>query len=118
MKHQLSRWWAEPGIWSILFALLFDSEISSTDGQHLQLEDLRARYLQTKTVKLKYSELLSVIVAMLGAGLKSTLGESNSLKPSSQDGYVTITGSDLSANKSTNEQAISDQRMYQFLQAT
>ena len=75
MKHKLVQWWDVSEIWSMLFAILFGLDISDLDGQALNLDQIKAKCLKRRALKVRYPEIIPVIVAMLGAGVKATTEE-------------------------------------------
>lgn len=71
-KHNLTRWWRNPTIWSMLFGMLFGSDFADLGGQEPTLDMISTRFIASSKAKILYPEVLPVLCAMLGAGLKDS----------------------------------------------
>lgn len=94
MKHQLHRWWGVPAVWVILFAILFGLDVSTLDERNVGLSDLSNMYLGNTTTKVAHSEVLPVIITMLGSALKAVPqnedGGNGKMSASKQDGSASL----------------------------
>ncbi|KAI9814551.1 MAG: hypothetical protein M1832_005731 [Thelocarpon impressellum] len=78
MKQRLQRWWCIPGLWPILFAILFNRDVASCDfTQPFEPYSLLETFNADGKAKVIYPEVLPVITAMLGAGLKTVSKNQN-----------------------------------------
>lgn len=72
MQHRIKRWWTLPALWLICFAILFGHDVASIDLEmpfnHYNLLETFGAKGQAQVV---YPEILSVITAMLQAGLRA-----------------------------------------------
>ncbi|KAI9803261.1 MAG: hypothetical protein M1825_002052 [Sarcosagium campestre] len=72
MKERLKRWWSLPSIWPILFAVMFDFDVCDFDfDRPFELYSLLQTFLQSEDVQVVYPDIVPVITAMLGSGLKA-----------------------------------------------
>ena len=71
-KRSLTRWWGNPTIWSMLFGMLFGSDFADLGEQEPTLELVSTRFIASSKAKIVYPEILPVLCAMLGAGLKDS----------------------------------------------
>ena len=71
MRHRLKRWWKIPSIWPICFAILFGIDVAILDfSRNFDLFGLLEMFASGDKITVKCPEMLSVLTAMLGQGLK------------------------------------------------
>ncbi|KAL6718718.1 Beige protein-like 1 [Lecanora helva] len=72
MQHRLKRWWNNPTIWPICFAILFGVDVADIDfSRTFDLYGLLEVFASTGKVTVAYPAVLPIITALLGEGLKS-----------------------------------------------
>ena len=78
MRQRLQRWWHVPALWPILFAILFNRDVALCDfSQPFEPYSLLESFNEGGNAKVVYPEVMSVITAMLGAGLKTVSKHQN-----------------------------------------
>ncbi|KAF2265101.1 beach-domain-containing protein [Lojkania enalia] len=76
MKHRLRQWWNTPGIWTILFAILFDRDVATIDFEQrdfdvFNLVDIFIMGSSHGKPRVIYPEVFPVITALLDTGLRA-----------------------------------------------
>ena len=73
MQYRLKKWWYVPDLWLACFAILFDMDITSVNlRKSLDLYSMLSNF-PLADIKIVYTGIIPVIVAMLQGGLKSIL---------------------------------------------
>ena len=87
MRHRLKRWWHLPALWPACFAILFGIDLGTLDlDRSFDLFGLLELFDGKKEVRVKYPDILEVIMGMLQNGLKTIVhsrmaSASSSLSP-------------------------------------
>ncbi|KAI9762455.1 MAG: hypothetical protein M4579_000431 [Chaenotheca gracillima] len=72
MKQQLKKWWRVQSLWLALFSILFNRDVSQMDfARPFELFSLLDMFLNDGMVKVVYPEVLPVLIAMLGDGMRA-----------------------------------------------
>ena len=76
MRYRLRRWWRNPKIWTICFAVLFGRDIAAIDlTQPFTIFNLLTAFASDEMQRVVYPAVLPVLVSMLESGLRSVTKE-------------------------------------------
>lgn len=105
MQHRLKRWWNIPIIWPICFAVMFGQDIAILSlKKPFDVFSLLESLTLEGQLKVVYSEILPVIMAMLQSGLKAVATQQNdtespSAERTNESGYLVNEGMTLSGSQ-------------------
>ena len=101
IRHRMRRWWNEPPVWPICFAIMFDRDVADVDFERpFDLYSLLETFGTSKRNHPINSGVLPVIISLLQNGLRSIMQDQENFgsSPSIKGGGAERTESENSSN--------------------